>query len=122
MNTTQTPAAIFAAMLVALACIAWASPVPDRVTDRATYEATAERMIVPDCTDLHCFRVLVAIAAILQVPVARRVPASLVLVAAGACLGAFFAHAHGYPGRFSIHAVPLAGALAICGVAKGFGR
>lgn len=59
MNTTQTSAAIFAAMLVALACIAWASPVPDRVTDRATYEATAERMIVPDCTDLHCFRVLV---------------------------------------------------------------
>lgn len=66
--------------------------------------------------------VLVAIAAILQVPVARRVPASLVLVAAGASVGAFFAHAHGYPGRFSIHAVPLASALAMCGVAKGFRR
>lgn len=66
--------------------------------------------------------VLVAIAALLQVPVARRVPGSLVLVAAGASLGAFVAHAHGYPGRFSIHAVPLAGALAIAGVMKGFRR
>jgi hypothetical protein len=62
--------------------------------------------------------VLVAVAAVLQVPVARRVPGSLVLVAAGASLGAFFAHAHGYPGRFSIHAVPLASALAICGVKR----
>lgn len=66
--------------------------------------------------------VLVAIAAVLQVPVARRVPGSLVLVAAGASLGAFFAHAHGYPGRFSIHAVPLASALAIAGVARSFRR
>ena len=66
--------------------------------------------------------VLVAIAALLQVPVVRRVPGSLVLVAAGASLGAFFAHAHGYPGRFSIHAVPLAGALAIAGVAAGWRR
>jgi len=66
--------------------------------------------------------VLVAIAAFLQIPVLRRVPGSLVLVAAGASLGAFFAHAHGYPGRFSIHAVPLASALAIAGVAQGFRR
>ena len=44
----------------ALAVIAWASPVPDRVTDRPIYEATAARTIVPDCSDLHCFRVLVA--------------------------------------------------------------
>ena len=65
---------------------------------------------------------LVAMAAILQVPIARRVPGSLVLVAAGASLGALFAHAHGYPGRFSIHAVPLAGALAMCGVATGWRR
>ncbi|MDO8680109.1 MAG: hypothetical protein Q7R30_16415 [Acidobacteriota bacterium] len=57
-----------------------------------------------------------------SVPVARRVPESLVLVAAGASLGAFFAHAHGYPGRFSIHAVPLASALAIAGVARSFRR
>lgn len=44
---------------MALAGIAWASPIPDRVTDRDVYEATAEHGIVRDCTDLHCFRVLV---------------------------------------------------------------
>ena len=40
--------------------MAWLSPLPDRVTDRDVYEATARFGIVPDCTDLHCFRVLVA--------------------------------------------------------------
>ncbi len=66
--------------------------------------------------------VLVGVAALLQIPVARRLPVSLVLVAAGASVGAFFAHAHGYPGRLSIHAVPLAGALAVAGVALGIRR
>jgi hypothetical protein len=47
------------ALVVLLGVIAWLSPAPDRVTDRDTYEATAARFIVPDCTDLHCFRVLV---------------------------------------------------------------
>ena len=46
--------------MAALAVIAWRSPAPDRVTDRSVYEATASRIIVPDCSDLHCFRVLVA--------------------------------------------------------------
>lgn len=52
-------AAVLAAALMALAVIAWASPAPDRVTDRDVYEATAARGIVRDCSDLHCFRVLV---------------------------------------------------------------
>ena len=43
----------------ALALAAWASPSPDRVTDRKVYEAAAERVIVRDCSDLQCFRVLV---------------------------------------------------------------
>ena len=43
-----------------LGTLAWLSPLPDRVTDRDVYETTAARVIVPDCTDLHCFRVLVA--------------------------------------------------------------
>jgi hypothetical protein len=47
------------AIALALAVIAWRSPLPERVTDRDVYEATASRTIVPDCTDLHCFRVLV---------------------------------------------------------------
>jgi hypothetical protein len=48
-----------AAFAVALGVLAWLSPLPDRVTDRDIYEATASRGIVRDCTDLHCFRVLV---------------------------------------------------------------
>ena len=63
---------------------------------------------------------LVGVLALLQVPVARRVPGALVLAAAGATVGAFFAHGHGYPGRFSIHAVPLASALAMTAASKGW--
>jgi hypothetical protein len=48
-----------AAVALGLSLIAWLSPLPDRVTDRDVYEATAAQRIVPDCTDLHCFRVLV---------------------------------------------------------------
>ena len=44
--------------VVALAVIAYLSPEPDRVTDRPVYEATAQHFVVPDCADLHCFRVL----------------------------------------------------------------
>jgi hypothetical protein len=44
--------------VVALAVIAYLSPAPERVTDRAVYERTAQEFVVPDCTDLHCFRVL----------------------------------------------------------------
>jgi hypothetical protein len=46
--------------MVVLAVIAWRSPDPGRSTDRQVYEATASRTVVPDCTDIHCFRVLVA--------------------------------------------------------------
>ncbi len=49
-----------AALVLVLGAIAWLSPLPDRVTDRDIYEATARDGIVPDCTDIHCFRVLVA--------------------------------------------------------------
>jgi hypothetical protein len=53
-------AGLWAVCALALAVIAWLSPLPDRLTDREIYEATAARGIVRDCTDLHCFRVLVA--------------------------------------------------------------
>jgi hypothetical protein len=62
----------------------------------------------------------IGVAALLQVPVARRVPGALVLAAAGAAFGSLFAHAHGYPGRFSIHAVPLAGAIVALATARGW--
>ena len=59
MTSSRFVAAELAALFVALAIIAWASPAPDRVTDRDVYESTAARIIAPDCADLHCFRVLV---------------------------------------------------------------
>ena len=49
-----------AALVIVLGTIAWLSPLPDRVTDREIYERTATYRVVPDCTDLHCFRALVA--------------------------------------------------------------
>ena len=49
-----------AALLIVLGTLARLSPLPDRVTDRDIYENTATYRVVPDCTDLHCFRVLVA--------------------------------------------------------------
>jgi hypothetical protein len=57
MSAPRTSGAI--AGMVILAGIATLSPPPDRITDRGVYEATAQAVIVPDCTDLHCFRVLV---------------------------------------------------------------
>jgi len=48
------------ALLVVLGTLARLSPLPDRVTDRDIYERTATYRVVPDCNDLHCFRVLVA--------------------------------------------------------------
>ena len=44
---------------VVLLAIAATAPTPTDTTDRGTYEATADRFIVRDCADLHCFRVLV---------------------------------------------------------------
>jgi hypothetical protein len=51
--------ALFGAFATTLMIVAWASPPPDHVTDRGVYERTAAETIVPDCSDLHCFRVLV---------------------------------------------------------------
>jgi hypothetical protein len=51
--------ALLVALLAALGVIAYLSPQPDRVTDRGVYEATAQHFVVQDCSDLHCFRVLV---------------------------------------------------------------
>ncbi|HUQ88805.1 MAG TPA: hypothetical protein VM096_14710 [Vicinamibacterales bacterium] len=49
---------LWLAFVAALGVIAYLSPEPDRVTDRPVYEATAQQFVVPDCADLHCFRVL----------------------------------------------------------------
>jgi len=59
MTDKSTAPGLFGALFTALVLIAWASPAPDHVTDRLVYEGTAERVIVSDCSDLQCFRVLV---------------------------------------------------------------
>lgn len=51
--------AVFAALALALAAIAWAAPDLPLATDRVSYEETASQGIVVDCRDIHCFRVLV---------------------------------------------------------------
>jgi len=59
MTIARLTAATAAAFFVALALVASVSPLPDRVTDSKVYERTAEQVVVPDCSDLQCFRVLV---------------------------------------------------------------
>ncbi len=58
--------------------------------------------------------VFVVLAAI-QVPVLRKLPASLVLVTLATMISAFFVHTHNYPGRMSIPLVPFACASAVAG-------
>jgi hypothetical protein len=59
MTDALTPVRLFAVFAAVLSAVAWCSPAPDRVTDRGLYEMTAAQVIVPDCSDLQCFRVLV---------------------------------------------------------------
>src|SRR5262249_5534205 len=55
---------------------------------------------------------VVAVLALLQVPVLKRLPFSIAVVTAGASVGSLIAHSHNYPGRMSIHLVPFAVAIA----------
>jgi hypothetical protein len=59
MTDAKTSLAMWVGLSVALGLIAWASPLPQRVTDRDVYEATATHGVVFDCSDIHCFRVMV---------------------------------------------------------------
>jgi hypothetical protein len=60
---------------------------------------------------------LVALLALAQTRIASRVPVIALVAAVGGTLGAFLAHAHGYPGRFTIHLIPFACALTMTVVA-----
>lgn len=51
--------AAFLGLVIALGAIALVTPPTRMDSDRANYEAVAERIIVPGCDQLHCFRVLV---------------------------------------------------------------
>ena len=59
MSEASSRPAHFAVLAVCLGAIAWASPLPQRVTDSDIYQATAAQGVVMDCSDIHCFRVLV---------------------------------------------------------------
>lgn len=54
------PAVQFVAIAALLGLIAALAPSPWYQTDRGTYEAIGRQHVVPDCSGLHCFRVLVA--------------------------------------------------------------
>jgi len=53
------PALQFITLAILLGLVAAASPSPSYETDRGRYEAIARDVIVFDCDDIHCFRVLV---------------------------------------------------------------
>jgi hypothetical protein len=55
--------------------------------------------------------IVVMVLAVVQAPIARRIPLSLVVLTITGAAGAFVAHSHAYPGRFTVHLVPLASAL-----------
>lgn len=52
----------FLAVVVLLGVVATVAPLPDYPTDRDRYQDVGRHVIVLDCPDLHCFRVLVAVA------------------------------------------------------------
>lgn len=56
--------------------------------------------------------VMVGVLAAFQLSFSRSIPAGLLLVAIGSVVAAFLAHSHGYPGRFTVHLIPLASAIA----------
>jgi len=59
MSTRLVCLGLVAAFVPGLLVIARLSPQPGRITDRGIYEASSAQVIVPDCSDLQCFRVLV---------------------------------------------------------------
>jgi hypothetical protein len=66
--------------------------------------------------------IAVVLLALIQRPIARRIPASLVLVTITGAAGALIAHSHAYPGRFTIHLVPFASALTTIAASAMFSR
>lgn len=61
--------------------------------------------------------VAVAVGALVWTRLASRVPVIAWIASAGGILGAFLAFSHNYPGRFTIHLLPFASALALSGAA-----
>jgi hypothetical protein len=76
----------------------------------------------PPMFDIHASPVLIgAIVALLSlagVPRLRNLPAASMLFFFASIAGAFIARGWSYPGRFSVHIMPITCALAVCGVAS----
>jgi hypothetical protein len=64
----------------------------------------------------------VAVLAMLGTPRLRDLPAPAVLFFFAAIAGAFVARGSAYPGRFSVHIIPITCALTVCGAASLFHR
>jgi hypothetical protein len=50
----------FAALVIVLGVVALVAPAPWLGTDRDTYVAVGRQHVIADCSELHCFRILVA--------------------------------------------------------------
>jgi hypothetical protein len=61
---------------------------------------------------------LVAVSSLLGVPRMRELPAAAVLFFVFTIAGAFIVFGFAYPGRFSMHVLPITCALTTCGVAQ----
>ncbi len=57
--------------------------------------------------------VVAALLAVFHVPLFVQVPASLAVLTLGALASSLFVHTHNYPGRMSVHVVPLASAVTV---------
>jgi hypothetical protein len=58
-----------------------------------------------------------SVLALLGVPIARRLPLGLVIISVAAVAGGLVARGVAYPGRFSVHLIPVATAIAVSMVA-----
>ncbi|HMJ86341.1 MAG TPA: hypothetical protein VK504_24355, partial [Vicinamibacterales bacterium] len=66
--------------------------------------------------------VIAAVGGVLNAPFLRRLPLSLVVCCLGAIVGGLVARGVAYPGRFSLHLIPMAVALSVCAVTQASGR
>jgi hypothetical protein len=93
---------------------------------RSALESVAMIITVQDPPGLNPRAALViggvccAILALLQAPVVRRLPLALVAFCIAALSGGLVARGVAYPGRFSLHLIPIAVALFVCAVSMAF--
>ena len=89
---------------------------------RSALESVAMIVTVQDPPGLNARAVLVvggvafAILSVFRVPIVRRLPLALVVFCLATLSGGFVARGVAYPGRFSLHLIPIAVALFVCTV------